>query len=77
MYQVKDESYYKLIRYDLINLISNSKDNKILDVGCGEGETGLELKRVGKASEVVGVEIVEEVANRAKSKLDRVFVGKD
>ena len=51
------------------------RDNIVLDIGCGEGETGYELKKQGKAREVIGIELVEEAGNRAKEKLDRVIVG--
>jgi len=51
------------------------RDNIVLDIGCGEGETGYELKKQGKAREVIGIELVEKAGNRAKEKLDRVIVG--
>ena len=51
------------------------RDNIVLDIGCGEGETGYELKRQGKAKEVICIELAEEAARNAKNKLDRVLVG--
>lgn len=72
--QEKDRQYFSWVRQELINLV-NGQDNVVLDLGCGEGETGYELKRQGKAQEVVGIELVEEAANRAKEKLDRVIGG--
>ncbi len=46
----------------------------ILDVGCGEGGFG-ELIKQGRDAEVWGVELDPEVAEKAKKRLDRVFVG--
>jgi len=70
----KDVKYYSYLRQDLIDLVEG-KGNKILDVGCGEGITGAELKRIGKAKEIVGVEVFEPVALKAKERLDKVIWG--
>jgi 2-polyprenyl-3-methyl-5-hydroxy-6-metoxy-1,4-benzoquinol methylase len=56
--EIKPASYFSLIRYDIINLIQCNKCN-ILEIGCGEGNTLLELKRQGKAKFIVGVDIVD------------------
>lgn len=48
-------------------------DNKILEIGCGEGNSGKALKEQGKAVEVVGVEKVHEIAEIAKTKIDKVI----
>ncbi|MCK4223722.1 MAG: class I SAM-dependent methyltransferase [candidate division Zixibacteria bacterium] len=74
LYKEKDNNYYGLIRHDLIQMIEGS-GNKILDIGCGEGQTGWTLKKSGKAKEVVGVELIEGPAKRAEIRLDRVIHG--
>lgn len=74
IYKEKNGNYYNHIRQDLIRMIEGN-NNKILDVGCGEGQTGWVLKRSGKAKEVVGVELVEAPAKRAESMLDKVIRG--
>lgn len=74
IYKEKNGNYYSHIRHDLIQMIEGN-DNKILDIGCGEGQTGWTLKKSGKAKEVVGVEFVEGPANRAESRLDKVIHG--
>jgi len=74
LYQEKDRQYFSWVRQELINLVQG-RDNIVLDIGCGEGEAGYELKKQGKAREVIGIELVEEAGNRAKEKLDRVIVG--
>jgi GT2 family glycosyltransferase/ubiquinone/menaquinone biosynthesis C-methylase UbiE len=47
---------------------------KILDVGCGEGNLGKYLKKE-RDCEVWGIEIQPQVAEEARRKLDRVYVG--
>jgi SAM-dependent methyltransferase len=74
VYKEKGYAYYSHVREDLINLISG-KDNRILDIGCGVGETGKMLKKMGKAKEVVGIEMQEEIALKAKEQLDKVICG--
>ena len=50
----------------------NSK--KILEAGCGEGYTGEEAKK-RTGAEVTGIELFEEAAAKAKTRLDRVIIG--
>ena len=67
--------YYDQIRPELVQQIPHTA-MKILDVGCGSGQIGLHLKESrDKYIEVVGIEFVESVGNKAKENLDRVFVG--
>jgi len=70
----KDLKYYSYLRQDLINLVEG-RGNKILEIGCGEGITGAELKRISKAKEVVGVEVFEPAALKAEERLDQVIIG--
>lgn len=74
IYEEKNGNYYGLIRDDLFQMIEGN-NNRILDIGCGEGQTGWALKKSGKAKEVVGIELVEGPAKRAESRLDRVIHG--
>jgi SAM-dependent methyltransferase len=71
---LKDESYYDYLRWELLEFIHDG-NNRILDIGCGEGFTGRAIKDVGKAEEVIGIEIVPEVAEKARDKLDEVICG--
>jgi methionine biosynthesis protein MetW len=70
----KNNSYFSDIRWDIISLIPAGQ-HKILEIGCGSGNTGKTLKQENKAAEVVGIEIVEHVAELAKKNLDTVIVG--
>jgi SAM-dependent methyltransferase len=70
----KDSRYFSNIRCELIECVPNG-DNKILEIGCGQGDTGKALKERGKAAEVVGIEKVPEMAEAAKAKIDKVLTG--
>jgi len=74
IYKEKNNKYYSHIRHELIQMVEGS-GNKILDIGCGEGQTGWVLKESGKAREVVGIELNEDAAKRAEGRLDKVIIG--
>lgn len=65
--------YYNLIRFDVIDLVPKNKVN-ILDLGCGSGFTGAELRKRNNAF-VIGVELFPDAAEEASKKLDRVICG--
>ena len=68
----KDQNYYSGIRWDLISFVSEG-NNRILEIGCGEANTGKALKEQGKAIEVIGIETVPEIARIAETKIDKVL----
>lgn len=74
LYGKKFEAYSTSIRWEIIQLIPTG-DHKILDVGCGAGQTLKKLKELGKANEIVGIEIDEQVTRDLSGTLDRLYVG--
>lgn len=69
----KPDEYFAQTRPEMIKYIpKNSK--KILDVGCGRGLFGSQLKQNFNA-EVWGIEIDERAGEQAKEKIDKVFIG--
>ncbi|MDD5064774.1 MAG: class I SAM-dependent methyltransferase [Phycisphaerae bacterium] len=68
----KINNYFSNIRWDIINLIPAGK-NKILEIGCGTGNTGKVLKEQGKALEVIGIEKIPQAAESAKKNLNSVI----
>jgi 2-polyprenyl-3-methyl-5-hydroxy-6-metoxy-1,4-benzoquinol methylase len=76
-YYEKSTTYFSNIRTDLINLIdSNRKNLKILEIGAAYGETLFYLKQNNVASEVVGIDLFEDVNNKHNYKnLDRFIFG--
>jgi glycosyltransferase involved in cell wall biosynthesis/ubiquinone/menaquinone biosynthesis C-methylase UbiE/thioredoxin-like negative regulator of GroEL len=69
----KPNSYYENVRTDLIPLVSKDA-SCILEIGCGAGNTGNELKKRYGAF-VAGVELNTSAANLAKDVLDDVING--
>jgi 2-polyprenyl-3-methyl-5-hydroxy-6-metoxy-1,4-benzoquinol methylase len=53
------------------NVLSAVAGQRILDIGCGDGSLGAELRARG-ATELVGIELVEEAANKASRIFDTV-----
>ncbi len=74
LYNEKDQAYFSNIRFDMISLIEG-EGLKVLEIGCGNGATLLELKRTGKASEIFGIEINEGSIKDLKGKLNGLHVG--
>jgi 2-polyprenyl-3-methyl-5-hydroxy-6-metoxy-1,4-benzoquinol methylase len=70
MYATKSTNYFSNIRHDIIKLI-NCNDCNILEVGCGQGNTLIELKKQGKAKFIAGIDIVD--LNQS-SKLDKFIL---
>jgi 2-polyprenyl-3-methyl-5-hydroxy-6-metoxy-1,4-benzoquinol methylase len=69
-----DRGYFSVTRWEIIKLIP-SGNHKILDVGCGAGSTLRKLKELGKANEIVGIEINEDVARNSSDALDKLHIG--
>lgn len=57
----------------IMEIIGDVKGKKVLDIGCGSGLLGAELKKK-EASEVVGVDISEPAINKARQVLDRAII---
>jgi 2-polyprenyl-3-methyl-5-hydroxy-6-metoxy-1,4-benzoquinol methylase len=74
LYRDKDEVYFSDVRWDIIQFVPNGS-HKILDVGCGAGNTLIKLKELGKANEVVGIEIDEKAIQGVPDTLDKLHVG--
>lgn len=70
----KFNASYTGLRSDVINLLLEQKQQfgHVLDVGCATGEVGRYMKDRFGAS-VDGVEIMPDMAEVARTKLDRVF----
>lgn len=73
----KPAHYYNAPRREMLAFVPNNV-HRVLEIGCGEGRFGAELKRVrmevGVALEVTGVELDGERAKVAEANLDRVIV---
>ncbi|HYE89313.1 MAG TPA: class I SAM-dependent methyltransferase [Vicinamibacterales bacterium] len=68
-----EQNYYQQARREVAALVPEGA-KRVLDVGCAEGILGGFLRQRGVA-EVIGIEQVPEVAERAKANLTQVFCG--
>ncbi|NJD23017.1 MAG: class I SAM-dependent methyltransferase [Melioribacter sp.] len=73
-YAEKDDSYYGLIREEILNLIPSST-KRLLDIGCGMGTISSIAKKKFNIKEVIGIEKFENAASVASTKLDKVICG--
>ncbi|HEX7313459.1 MAG TPA: class I SAM-dependent methyltransferase [Pyrinomonadaceae bacterium] len=71
---MKHESYYRNARPEVVALIPGGT-RRLLEIGCGVGNTGALAKARTGVSEVVGVELTPAAAAEAERVLDRVLCG--
>jgi GT2 family glycosyltransferase/tetratricopeptide (TPR) repeat protein/2-polyprenyl-3-methyl-5-hydroxy-6-metoxy-1,4-benzoquinol methylase len=71
--QGRDPFYFEWARPELLALVPSSA-RIVLDIGCGTGRLGEEIKR-RQDCRVLGIERDTEAARRAQDRLDQVFVG--
>lgn len=64
-----ETGYYDCVRSD-VRAVIPAGARRVIDVGCGSGGLGAALKRERPHTEVRGIEIVPEQAQRAKGVLD-------
>jgi ubiquinone/menaquinone biosynthesis C-methylase UbiE len=74
IYENKDSSYYFQVREDLISLLPNNTNQKILEIGAGSGNTLVEIKERQLASEVVGVDVFALENSHQKNPLIDNFI---
>lgn len=74
-YVSKPDAYFTGARHDIIDRLTLDPDRAILQVGCGDGTTGMPAKQAGKCGRYVGVELDPRAADRARARLDEVHVG--
>ena len=70
----KTADYYKMSRPNISELVPTNILT-ILDIGCGEGAF-LKLVKARTGAETWGIEVVSEIAEKAKQKVDMVLTGK-
>ena len=69
----KDPEYYGLARLDVLRFLEPPL-GRVLDVGCGAGGNAKALRERG-ATDIVGIEIHEPSAEKAREVLDTVLAG--
>ncbi len=71
----KAQKYFVEFREEIVPLLPAGPIERVMDLGCGSGETSGYLKSIGKFKWVCGVEGSPDAAVVAKRKLDQVVEG--
>jgi 2-polyprenyl-3-methyl-5-hydroxy-6-metoxy-1,4-benzoquinol methylase len=74
-YSAKEGEYFSNARRDYVAELPLSTDAKILEVGCGDGSTGVLALQEKKCSVYCGVELSPSVAERARGRITQVVAG--
>jgi 2-polyprenyl-3-methyl-5-hydroxy-6-metoxy-1,4-benzoquinol methylase len=74
-YEAKPDGYFDGTRYDFIRLLPENKQGRILEIGCGFGETGTQALKDMKCAAYIGVELSDRAAKIASHKLTKVLHG--
>lgn len=74
-YDEKAEGYFGGVRSDFLDLLPVGRGAKVLEIGCGSGETGAAALAQGRCSSYHGIEIVPRAAELARARLTNVLEG--
>jgi SAM-dependent methyltransferase len=74
LYSTKENGYYSYVRWDVISCLER-KYNNVLEIGCGDGSTLLELKKLQLADCAVGLDLICEEPRVSFSHPDQFLVG--
>lgn len=76
MYEQKESGYFSYCRADLLELIPRNRNNRVLEIGAGSGETLRNVKECGLAEYVVGVDVTEvKDSSQSHPAMDRFIIG--
>ena len=74
-YSEKQKSYFDGTRMAFVQELPKNPAARLLEVGCGNGRTASVMKAEGKCGWCCGIELCEEPAAEARTRLDQVIVG--
>ena len=74
LYEEKNNEYFDNVRSEILPLLPQ-KINRLLEIGCGSGNTLKHIKDNYQCDWACGVELVHEAAEIARSKVDLVIEG--
>jgi SAM-dependent methyltransferase len=73
-YSSKAREYFGAVRTDILPLLPPSMD-RVVEIGCGSGDTLAYLKASGRTRWAAGVELFPEAAALARERVDRLYEG--
>ena len=71
-YIEKEGGYFSSTRSEILELLPKYSE-KVLEIGCGSGQTLQMLKGRGLCVETVGIELFQLAADEARKRVDRVY----
>ena len=74
-YEAKPVNYFSGARKRFVDELPTSSTARLLEIGCGNGDTAAYAKSTGKCIASCGVELCAEPATEARTKMDVVVVG--
>jgi SAM-dependent methyltransferase len=74
-YEGKGGNYFGGARKLFVDLLPPNPAARLLEIGCGNGDTSAYARSTGKCGWCCGVELCEGPAAEARAKLDQVLVG--
>ena len=76
LYKNKVNDYFSNTRYDLISFLPKDGVDSLLEIGAGGGDTLVQVKKLGLAKEVVGIELMQLAGtNQSNSAIDKFIYG--
>ncbi len=71
-YDLKDAGYFSIGRVEILDLVPVFS-SRVLEIGCGSGQTLAILKKMERCRETVGIEVCVVAAETARNQVDTVF----
>jgi len=74
-YNDKSEGYFAGVRRDFLDLLPQTGSARVLEIGCGAGETGAAAIAENRCEHYVGVELAPQAASVARTRLTEIIEG--
>jgi 2-polyprenyl-3-methyl-5-hydroxy-6-metoxy-1,4-benzoquinol methylase len=71
-YNEKEGGYFSSTRSEIVQLLPQYSE-RVLEIGCGSGQTLHMLKDRKLCAETVGIELFQSAADEARKRVDRVY----
>jgi SAM-dependent methyltransferase len=75
LYAEKANAYFDRVRTEILPLLPTGSVDRVLEIGCGSGDTLAYLQASGRCRWTCGVELFPEAADTARGRLDEVYEG--
>ena len=74
-YDTKSDVYFAGARQDFVSMLPANGEARVLEIGCGSGDTGALALAQGRAAHYTGVDISAKAAQKAAGILSEVLIG--